>query len=366
MKKQKKLPYGLKLTIAMSIYAVVFVCVAYFGFTWFWDYIDAYEKSRPLTTMEGYMAQLDAWDVVDGSQDLIDTIDHNIQSEDACREAIANALSGGFSYARKLNECNDATTVYMLMSGGKTVGKVTLSAQAADKFGFTPWVVTSQSFDMSFLIGEGTSVTVPSDFPVYVNGTMLTEEYRTETGIHYPLLEEFYEEFDLPYMVSYQVDAILGDLEVTVTDAQGNPVTPELWADEEAFLSSCTQEQLQQVTRFSEDFLLAYVNYTTNTGGTRFENYDKVTPYLLEGSVLQERVKKALDGLMWVTSRNAEILSINLDRCIPTLDGHMICDLTYEVNSMTIGGVRVDETFRVQIILTQTENGYKAAAMTGQ
>ncbi len=364
MKQKKKLSYGLKLTIAMSVYALVFVCVAYFGFSWFWDYIEAYENSRPSHTIESYMAQLDAQDVIDGSQDLIGSIDHNIQSEDACREVITKAVSGGISYARKLNECTDTSTVYMLLSGGKTIGKVTLTAQAADEFGFTPWVVTGDSFDMSFLIGQGTSVTVPHNFSVYVNGTALSGDYITETGLQYALLKDHYDTYELPYMVTYEVAPILGDLEVSITDPQGDPVTEEIWADEATFLSTCTQEQLDGLHAFSKDFILAYVNYTTNSNGSRHENYAKIKPYLVPDSPLYRRIEKALDGLAWVTNRYAELISVELDQCIPTLDGRFICDITYRAKAIDITYDKVEHTYTVQLILTQTETGYLAEAMT--
>ena len=96
------------------------------------------------------------------------------------------------------------------MSGGKTVGKVTLSAKQADAYGFTPWEVISESFDFSFLIGTGTKLTVPEHYPVYVNGTCLTEEDIVESGIQFALVKDFYAQYSLPTFVTYEVDPILG------------------------------------------------------------------------------------------------------------------------------------------------------------
>ncbi len=364
MNKPKKSRFWLILSLCMLVYAIVFICVAYQGFSWFWDFIEAYERSRPQTTIDAYMDQLDTEQVQNGSAELIASIDHNIQSEEDCRLAIADALSGGISYARKLNECNDTTMVYMLLSGGKTIGRVTLSARAADAFGFTPWVVSDESFDMSFLIGQGASITVPEEYPVFANGTQLSSDYITESDIPYSLLEDYYEEYELPSMVTYTVAPILGTVELEVTDPNLNPVTEKAWADQEAFLSNCSDVQKKAVTDFTGEFILAYVNYTTNSGGlSRYDNYAKLSKYLVEGSSLQKRMKEALDGLMWVTSRQAEILSVSVDRCIHTLDGYYLCNITYSARSITYGGVKVDETFQIQLILTETAQGLRAETM---
>ncbi len=364
-KQKKKLPYSLKLTVILSVYAAVFVCVGYFGFSWFWDYIQAYENSRPAVVIEAYVEQFDPQDAVISSQTMISDIDHNIQNKEQCVEAVKNAVSGGISYARNLKECTDTTTVYMLLSNGKTVGKATLIAQEADEFGFTPWTLGDVTFDFSFLIGEGTSVTVPSDYTVYVNGVQLSQDYITETNIYYEFLEEYYDRYALPYMVTYSVEPILGDLEVTVADPHGNPVTPEAWADPVAFLSTATDTQLAEIKSFSRKFIVAYVNYTTNSGGAdRHENYATILPYLVPNTPLRDRIDKALDGLSWVSPRQAEVHSVNIDQCIPTQDGYMLCTVTYRFSAINITYDRDETTITAQLVLKDTGNGYKVESFS--
>ena len=361
--KKKRIHFGIKLMIAMTVYALIFVFVAWQGFNWFWDFIDAYEKSRPQTTIDAYMETLDVSRVQDHCSELIAGIDHNIQSEDACLEKIADALKGGISFAKKLNECNDTTTVYMLLSGGKTIGKVTMTAQPADKFGFTPWVVTGESFDLSFLVGKGDSITVPHDYAVYANGTLLGSDYITETDIQYALLKDFYDSYPLPHMVTYQVDAILGDLTLTVSNPAGETVTAEAWADEAVLLNSCTPEQIGEIDGFIDEFLTKYVEYTSNKNKARYDNYQKLSQYLLEGSSLQERMQNALDGLKWVPDRKAHVYSVEIHQRIPFLDGRILCDLTYIVDSYTNNNQPVREELTIQLILSPTENGLKAETM---
>ncbi len=363
MKKQKRSKFGLILTICMAAYAIAFVCVAYQGFCWFWDYIAAYEKSRPETTLHAYMEQLDAAHVQAASEKLIAGIDHNIQTEDSCQNAIAEAVKEGFIYAKNVKESNNTTMVYMIQSGGKTIGKVTLTAQAADEFGFTPWKVTSDSFDMSFLVGQGSSITVPHNYTVYANGVQLSQDYITESNIPYELVKDYYASYEPPYMVTYTVAPIMGKLQLTVADPEGNAVTEDAWADEVTLLSTCTEEERGSINKFMDRFITAYVNYTSNKDKARQANYAALYPYLVPGSSLQERMLDALDGLRWVTDRYPHINSIKVLQQIPFLDGRVLCDVEYTVRSVNDVGKYVTQTYSVQVILTKTETGYLAESM---
>jgi hypothetical protein len=105
----------------MIVYAVVVLIAAAFGLSMFWNYMDAYEDSRIKNTMEAYMAQLTPQYICDRSGELIDGIDHGLQSEEACAQVIMDFLSSEITYVRKSSECTDTRTVYMLRAGGKTI-----------------------------------------------------------------------------------------------------------------------------------------------------------------------------------------------------------------------------------------------------
>ena len=86
--------------IFMVLYAVVVLAAAAWGLGKFWDYMEAYEGSRIKNTIDAYMEQVSPKYVCDRSGDLIGSIDHNLQSEEACRQVILDFLSGGITYAR--------------------------------------------------------------------------------------------------------------------------------------------------------------------------------------------------------------------------------------------------------------------------
>ena len=128
--------------LGLGIYSVVFVVLAALGLTVFWNFIDAYELSRPKNAIAPYVQQLTREQMAAGDEQLIAQIDHNIQSEEACKEFIVNSLPGDITYAQNVTESTDTQLVYMLLSKGKAIGKVTLGMEDTAKFGFAPWKVT--------------------------------------------------------------------------------------------------------------------------------------------------------------------------------------------------------------------------------
>ncbi len=361
--KKKKVPFSIKLLIAMAIYAVVFVCAAWFGFSWFWDYIAEYEASRPQNAIEAYMDELNAARIQAYCKPMVDSIDHNIQSVDECNAVIAGALSGGITYARKLSECDDTTMVYMLMSDGKTIGKVTFTAKTVTEHEFPIWSLASETFDMSHLIGQGASVTVPENYHVYAGTVLLTEKYVTQRDILFESVKDYYEDYDLPTKVTYTVEPILGDVTLTVRDPQGNEVTPKDLLDEHHILNSCTAEELEDINSFLDDFLSRYVAYTTNVNLERYDNYDRLKPYLLEGSALQQRMYDALSGLKWVKDRKAKLLHVDPESIIPTGDGHLLCRISYTIQANDKNNQPVEETYAIELVIAQTAEGLKAQSM---
>ena len=362
MKTRKKLSYVSKLLIAMGVYAVIFAALAAFGLSKLWNYMDAYEHSQYKNTIDSYIQQLDTAHLQSYADDLIASIDPDVQSEETCRQVIADAVSGGVSYARRLSECTDDKTVYMLMSGGKTIGKVVLTAQEKDAYGFATWQITEESFDFSFLLGEGAAVTVPQDYRVYANGILLGEDAITKRDIPYELIKDFYKDYTLPYMVTYEVAPILGDLQITITDASGNTVTQEDAKNEALVLNNCTDTEIAALDTISGDYLNSYIRFSSNAGGALQENYQNILSYIVPGSALADRMYDALNGLKWVNNQQAQILSSTANHRIRLSEGLYLYDFTCEVK-ISHSGNTATTTENVRLILKETENGLKVERM---
>lgn len=344
----------------MIVYAVVVLIAAAFGLSMFWNYMDAYEDSRIKNTMEAYMAQLTPQYICDRSGELIDGIDHGLQSEEACAQVIMDFLSSEISYVRKSSECTDTRTVYMLRAGGKTIGKVELVPQGEAQYGFTPWVVSQDSFDLSFLMGNQATITVDSTMQVYAGSVLLDERYVTETGLPYADVKDLYGEVNLPYKMTYTAGPILGALTLHAVDAEGKTVEIKDESDLDPYLDNCTQPVHQELDTFVQNFVDRYTRYLTSRKDNREENYRKLTPLLLSGSPLAQRVSKAYEGFQYGHSQSDTVTDIRVNHIIDLGDGKYLCDVTYEVDTLGRDGALHHSVNNVWVFLVRTSGALKA------
>ena len=346
--------------IFMVLYAAVVLAAANWGLQKFWDYMDAYEDSRISHPIDAYMAELTPQYVCDRSSDLIDSIDHHLQSEEDCKKVILDFLSGGITHARKSAECTDTRTVYVLRSGGKVIGQVTLVPQGETRYGFTPWAVSEDSFDLSFLIGNTDTITVDHTMQVYAGSALLDQRYVSETGLTYGAVEEFYGELELPYKLTYTAGPILGETVLRAVDANGNPVAITEEADLDPYLNNCTEAVHEELDAFNRDFIDRYVRYLTSRRENRRQNYNQLIPLLVDGSTLKARVVNAYEGLEFGQSRSDTIVSFASNHIIDLGDENYLCDVTYEVDSLGRDGELHRSVNNAWLFLVRIDDGLKA------
>ncbi len=358
MAKQMKKKGFKRFFIGLLIYNAVFAVLVAVGLGVFWDFIEAYEISRPKSAVAPYVEQLSKEQIAASDAALIGKIDHNIQSEDACKEFIVNSLSGNITYAQNVAETTDSQMLYMLMCEGKVIGKVTLTAQEQGSYGFTPWKVTDTSFDFSHLVGSEATITVPHDFTVYANGVALDDSYITQDNIPYDELKSYYKDYQPPYMVTYTVEPILGDIQLTTKDSKGKDVTLEENADLSVYMDNCTEQERKAVDDLLAGFLPSYVAYTSSAGGNwnAGNNYYDLVQYLAPEGDMAERMYSALDGLSWARDTGSVIKSSKVNHTVNLGNGRYLCDLTYTVEAVVYRDdpITVND---VKIILVETDKG---------
>lgn len=348
--------------LAMALYALVALIAIDCGLRWFWNYMDAYEQSRPHIPLDAYMEELTAEYVADRCDELISTIDHNVQTEEQCRQVILDALQGNFTCAKKTAESGEDHHVYVIRCGAKVIGTMEMDRQGENVEGFIPWQVTKDSFDLSYLLTPSLSITVPEEFTVSALGNPLSREYITEQGIQYSLVEEFYEKYALPSMVTYTAGPFLGEGALTVADPSGNLVSITEDTDMNTFLNNCTAEEISALDTIIRDYLQCYMDFTSCTGNDTTGNYNRLIKHMVPGGELAKRMRNAIDGLYWVSDRGAKLASITTGHYINIGNGRYFCDVTYVVDTKTFSG-NVQTTASVKLIFLQTENGLKAESM---
>lgn len=347
--------FSRKFVKGMVIYAVVFLTIAAFGLSYFWKFIEAYELSRPKNTVNQYMDQLTAERMCSGSDDLYGQIDQNLQDREQFDRVIRDSLAENLTCAKKGSESTEDRQVYVIRSGQQVVGQFAITAGEEDRFGFRTWRVSDESFDFSHLMEEPADITVAADYRVSANGVLLDSSYITAQEIHYPALEEFYDDFDLPQLVTYTAGSVLGPVRLDVSDANGNAVILGEDTDVNEMLPVCGQEAADAVTDFSKAFIQKWVAFSASTKTSKTYNYYLVKYDLSSDGVLAERLVSALDGFNYAQSKSDTLQEVTVNRITPVLTDSYICDITYTVSTMGRQGT-VDTTSNIKLMIV-TENG---------
>lgn len=342
-------------------YAVIIIIGIGFGLDYLQDYLQDYELSLPYNATDAYIESLTTEHICQQASSLLDGIDTSVQTKEEALALMKAALTEPVAFYKRVKECTDTRLVYTLRSGKQTIGSFEI--QQTEDAGFTHWVVTKENFDLSFLLKEGFTLTVPHDAIVTVNGQTLSADHVIETGIRYTSIEDFYDDYTLPTMTTYQVGTHLGDLSVEVTDANGKPIDPN--ADQTIFLDLCTTEEKANLDLIAESFISRYIHFTSQTNNDVQGNLARLCEHVVPGGALEKRMRDAVRGLNWVTDRNASIQSITVNQYIPAGDGRYICDITYIVDTRDITGSIQSES-SLFVIFTQTKNGLKAETMISQ
>ena len=354
-KRQKKHSF-LWFALGMIVYAVVVLGAAFFGLKYLWGFLEGYEASRDYHAIDAYMEQLTPEHICDTQADLIAQVDHNIQSEEECRQVLLDSLSEKITYARKASECSETRQVYVLRSGKQVIGSFAIEAGNEDEYGFAPWSFVEESFDLSYMIGQKVSATAPMDYPVYVNGVQLDDSYVvSQASEQIAFLEDYYEDYTLPefYVKSYEAGPFLGEMEIGVTDPEGNPyVYDEAAFDKEAIANNCSSEETEQLNAFVKEFLKRYIIFAGCANDDRFDNYDYVIQLVVPGSNLAMRMHDAVEGMQFAQSRGDELDTITIHHMVRLEEGRYLCDVTYLVNTLGYAGV-VQTTNNAHMIIVE-------------
>lgn len=361
--KKKKQRSRLAFVCFLLVWSLVLMGAASYGLNILWDFLDAYEQSRPYHAIDAYMQKLTADYVCGKSGDLLTRVDSSIQSEEESLAVIRGALSEGFSYAKKTSECTDTKLVYVLRSGSRVIGQMVMEPQGEAVYGFTPWAVTGDSFDMSFLLTGTVSTIAPHDYPVYVNGYPLDSSHLTGEPLHYAPVEEYYEDYTPPYMVTYTAGPCLGEISAQVTDLNGDPLTIDESTDTNAFVNNCSAELSEELEVFLGEFITRYVAYSSSTSENMYSNFRKLDQYLMPDGELSDRLYSALNGLKWGRDERASVKDVFSNYLVEMGEGCYMCDFTYTVDTKGTKGT-VSVTTNMKLVVLRTEDGLKVESLS--
>ena len=334
MARRKRNKHGTAIyTVALLVYTLVLLVLAFFALTKVWTYAEEYEGARPELTMDAYIENLrrNLWN--DSVADTIASMPHEVQSDEECKELVKQMLSDELSYKRRAGNAEDSEAVhYNLLCGGKVFGSVVLvrdESKASElEFDLLPWKVDREEFDFTGLYSS-VEITVPESYSVKLNGVTLGDEYITERDIPYDVLEDYYAQYpNLPRKVTYRFDNVFGHLEPEVFNEQGEPAVIDDTKDDSQYIKPVDEAIMERLREFTVPFSDAYLNYCAGTSDPTYA-YSKLAPYIIQGGDLDSRLHQAMDGYSsWSHTTSYRFDSATLNKATDVGDGFYILEIS--------------------------------------
>ena len=371
-----------KRRIGRSVY-ILFLCAwgaalccgAYYGLGRVWEYAEAFEASRPNHTMDEYVARLseELWD--DEIAETVKAMPHEVQSDEEVAACVREMLSQGVSYIRK-GGGGEGRAVYALRCRGSEFGVVTIREveDYVSPFDLTklpwrllpwsirPWELESESFDFNGLYSS-VEVVVPRSYTVLLNGVKLAPAYIVEENIPFDVLKSYYERYDgLPTKQRYRFDNVIGSVEIQVLDEDGEAFAFDPARDDSQFIRPCSDAVLARLAEYTAAFVDRYLKYTSGAIDPT-SGYQRLAPYLLAGSDLDNRMRDAVDGLTWAHTETISVDSAQLNGALDLGEHYYICDISSIATTFETGKGEVESVSNMRVIVRERNDDVRAIAL---
>lgn len=352
---------SLRFAMGMLIYALVFLVLLFVVVRFFWAYMADYEASRPIHAIEAYIESFDSAHIRALAADTVAKRDAVLQSEEEANAAVETLFRETLSYAKKSTESTDRRMVYAISAGDRLLGTVEL--QKAEEGSFGRWYVTGESFDFSALFTSRT-LTVPEGYTVLCNGHALDGAYVEDAAVKAASLADLYAEgYALPYLVRYRVEGILGDFTLSAAAPGGEAQEVPEEVETLPLTDTCTPAERERLLKFFNGFLPLYVQCLANSNHDAYGNYQRIKPYLLAGSSIDQRISNAIEGLYYSHSRG-DVLHDEEYHVILKLDeNEFLVDMSYKLDTTGNAGVVTTDTSLLVIIRRVKDNDYRAVSL---
>ena len=378
MSNQKRRRGKVIYTFALCVWGLLLSAAAVYALGKVWEYAEEYELSRPAHTMDEYVAQLSENFWGEGIEETIQAMPHEVQSDEDVAIHVREMLADGVSYVRKGG--SGAVINYSLRCNGNEFGTVTLM-EDLDYVGkidtskrpwnllpwrIRPWKVTRESFDFDGLYSP-VEVVVPEEYTVLLNGVKLGKQYIVEEGIHYDVLEKYYDLFDdLPTKVRYRFENAIGRIEPEILDEDGEPFVIVPTRDDSQFIKSVTEEKMERLAEFTAGFVVNYLKYTSGVVDPQY-GYQKLSFYLVINADLDKRMKDAMDGLSWAHTASITVDSSQLNGALylgeSGRDQYYMLDITAKATTYTVGKGEVENTSNMRVLVRERNDDIRAISL---
>ena len=375
MAKKNRLLGGLLYTLFLCLWGLLLIYAAWYALERVWVYAEEYETSRPTYTMNRYVQDLSRNLWVEGIEDTIKAMPHEVQSDEEVAGHVRDMLSNGISYVRK-GGGGEGRAVYSLRCNGREFGTVTLTEQqdyvsAIDisrfpwsllPWSIRPWRVESESFDFTGLYSS-VEVIIPKTFTVKLNGVLLGPEYIVEQNIPYDILKNYYDRVEgLPTKVRYRFDNIIGSIDPAIFDEEGEPFRVDPTQDDSQFIKPVSEQKLERLAEFTAGFVDRYLKYTSGAVDPTY-GYQRLGPYILKGSDLDTRMHSAIDSLSWAHTSSVTVDFAQLNGALALGDNYYVCDISAVATTYEAGKGEVENVSNMRVIARERNNDIRAITL---
>lgn len=349
--KKKRFPWY---AFFLTLFIIAIFSAAYYALGKVWDYAEEYERSQPGPVIDAYIDNLNKtlWD--DSLQQTVASMRHDMQTDEECAEVVKKLLSSGITYAKSA-ESTDTYLVYTLRCESGKFGKVMLDLDKSveSEYDLYPWKVCGEEFDFSGLYSS-VQVTIPASYSVTINGHTLGPDFIIEEGIHYDVLEKYYDYYDkLPTKVTYRFDYIIGSIMPVIYDYNGNETVILSDSDDSQYITEVEWDKFERLQYFSNTFAERYFDYITGMYDPTY-GYQRLMPYIVVGSDFDKELLAAMDGIYWSHTSSCKVNSNVLNSVIYLGDNLYLCNITTNTTIVDPHGT-ITEDQNMELIVV--ENG---------
>lgn len=343
----------------LFIYVAILLVAGFIGLKVLWSFAKEYETSDVDNVLNSYMTELNETKWNDAIASAADNLRNEFQSKEDVEAVVKDYLSqGDISYK---NSGLGEIMKYDLFSNGNNIGEVTFTENltANTRFKLYPWAKTSEEFNFDFLKStEDTIVEIPENFSLQINGKDVPEEYITDDYIPYDVLSSLYIQYsNLPYKVRYDIPNLVGDVDITVLDGEGNEFDMDESANDLQFVGSCTDSEKLELRLFMESgFVEAYVNFW----GTKWvdSTYPTLMAYVVEGSPLQQEMYTyTLDAVNWIHTNSVVINDMSFNYALSLGGGYYVVSESVDTTAYADYKTVNETSDVVVVVMKDSETG---------
>ena len=271
----------------------------------------------------------------------------DLDARESVREVMAERFAPDAVEAYKAVGFTDETPVYVLKNGEGSLARATLTGSELD------WSVS----EVELLIegGYSASVTVADGCRVYCNGKEMGREYteNADSRFRYENLADRLE--GAVTWVSYSVEGLLLEPELTVEPPEGNIAVRTEEGDYLLGLAGDTGIYTDKAVEFVRAYLYYYMSGRNNTQNNMYN----VLSHLTYGTQAYQDIRDTYSGVIWNTGYSAiDTSKTTAGDVLVWADNCYSVDVAYDADCQW-AGVHVDYAdAAIRVYFLRTDNGF--------